>query len=104
MWSASPWVASNRPLTSATTTMPGWVLSTSSPRVTSANVVDNSAPFNSDASIERRQRRRALDVGSVDVYAVALCFRDAWDSVASGAARPFGTGSVCGGGTSLVLD
>ena len=53
-------------MTSATTTKPGWVLSTSSPRVTSANVADNSAPFNSDASTERGQIRHALVTSSVD--------------------------------------
>src|SRR5918995_6581673 len=103
MWSASPWVASNRPVTSATT-MPGWVLSTTSPRVTSANVVVNTAPFNSDARIERGQRRHALDASSVDAYAVAPCFRDAWGSLASGIARPFGTTGICRGGISLVLE
>jgi hypothetical protein len=84
--------------------MPGWVLSTTSPRVTSANVVDNSAPFNSAAKIERGQRHHALDASSVGAYAVALCFRDAWDSLASGVARPFGTTGICRGGISLVLE
>src|SRR5215216_4137950 len=81
--------------------MPGWVLSTSSPRVTLAKVADNCAPFNSDARTERGQRRHALDAGAVHVYAVALCSRDACDSLA-GTARPFGTGGCSGDGMALV--